>query len=366
MAGQVTNYQCPNCTAPIQFHGGSGQVKCDYCGTSYEIEVIEQIYADREETAATSAREAQWDMDRAGSEWTDEEMAQLRAYSCPSCGAELIMDDTSAATSCPYCNNPTIIPGQFAGQLKPDFIIPFKLDKDAAIAGLKQYYRGKKFLPRSFSDENHMEEIKGVYVPFWLFDGRADATMRFRGTIVHTRRSGNQEITRTDHYRVVRQGNIAFEKIPVDGSSKMPDAHMDAVEPFDYSELKTFSTAYLPGFMADRYDMDADACSQRANSRIRESTKDAFASTTIGYTGLIPEYSQIDLKQGEVKYALMPVWLLSTKWKGENFLFAMNGQTGKLIGDLPVDRGLYWSWFAKISLPLMAILGYIMFLGGRF
>ncbi len=365
MASQITNYQCPNCTGPLHFVGDSGQLECDYCGTNYEIEVIEQIYADKEEAAA-KATEPQWDMSMAGGEWSEEEAARLRAYSCPSCSAELIMDDTTAATSCPYCNNPTIVPGQFAGMLKPDYVIPFKLGKDDAIKALKKHYKGKKFLPKSFSRDNHIEEIKGVYVPFWLFDGEADASIRFLGTIINTYRSGDEEVTVTDYYRVVREGNIAFEKVPVDGSSKMPDAHMDAVEPFDYSELKTFSTAYLPGFMADKYDMDIDACKERANSRVENSTERALAATTRGYTSLISEYKSINLKQGQVKYALMPVWMLSSKWKGKDFLFAMNGQTGKLIGDLPVDKGLYWSWFGRIALPLMIILRYVMSIGGRF
>lgn len=366
MTTQITNYQCPNCTGPLHFLGDTGQIQCDYCGTNYEIEVIEQLYADKEEAAASAGLSHQWDMAMAGGNWSEEEAAHLRAYSCPSCGAELIMDDTTAATSCPYCNNPTIVPGQFTGQLKPDYVIPFKLDKNAAIAALKNYYKGKKFLPKAFSHGNHIEEIKGVYVPFWLFDGEADASVRFQGSRANTYTLGDEEVTVTEYFRVLREGNITFEKVPVDGSSKMPDEHMDAVEPFDYKELKSFSTAYLPGFMADKYDMDASACSERANNRIKKSTEDALASTTAGYTNLVPEYSQINLTQGEVKYALMPVWMLSTKWNDETFLFAMNGQTGKLIGDLPVDRGLYWSWFAKISLPLMAILGYFMFLGGRF
>lgn len=364
MATQITNYQCPNCTGPIHFIGDTGKLACDYCGTKYDVETIEQIYADKEESAS-KAKQPEWDMEMIGGSWSEEEAASLRAYSCPSCGAQLIMDDTTAATSCPYCNNPTIVPGQFTGQLKPDYVIPFKLDKEAAIKALKNYYKGKKFLPKSFSNNNHIEEIKGVYVPFWLFDGQADAKMRFRGTIVHTHRRGNREITTTEHFRVLREGNITFEKIPVDGSSKMPDEHMDAVEPFNYNDLKPFSTAYLPGFMADKYDMDVAACADRANSRIEHSTKEAMTATTRGYTTLVPEHSEINLKQGEVKYALMPVWMLSTKWNGQSFLFAMNGQTGKLIGDLPIDKGRYWGWFAKISIPLMAILGAIMFLGGR-
>ncbi len=366
MATQITNYQCPSCTGPLHFHGESGKLECEYCGTNYEVEVIEQIYRDKDEAAAAVGTEPQWDMTMVGGDWSEEEAAKLRAYSCPSCGAELIMDDTTAATSCPYCNNPTIVPGQFKDDLKPDYVIPFKLDKNAAIKALKDYYKGKKLLPKSFTSGNHIEEIKGVYVPFWLFDGKADASMRFMGTRSYMRRSGDYEITTTEFYRVVREGNISFEKIPVDGSSKMPDTHMDAIEPYNYGELKAFSTAYLPGYMADKYDMDIEVCIERANLRIENSTESALSATTTGYLSLTREYSNIDLTQGEVKYALMPVWMLATKWKDQEFLFAMNGQTGKLIGDLPVDKGLYWSWFAKISLPLIAILGYVMFLGGRF
>jgi uncharacterized Zn finger protein (UPF0148 family) len=366
LAIQITNYQCPNCTGPLRFAGDSGRLVCDYCGTSYEVSVIEQLYADKEQAAAAAGSEPRWDAAEAGADWSADEAARLRSYTCPSCAAELICDDTTAATSCPYCGNPTVVPGQFAGQLKPDFVVPFKLDKAAAIAALKQYYKGKKFLNKSFSDSNHLEEIKGVYVPFWLYDGQAAASMRFRGTVKNSYRSGDEEITVTEHYRVVREGNVSFEKVPADGSSKMPDAHMDAIEPFDYGELKPFSTAYLPGFMADKYDMDAAACSEKANARIRQSVKDVFASTTTGYSTLETEHADINLTQGEIRYALMPVWMLSTRWNGQSFLFAMNGQTGKLVGDLPVDRGLYWGWFAKISLPLMAILGAILFLGGAF
>jgi predicted RNA-binding Zn-ribbon protein involved in translation (DUF1610 family) len=288
----------------------------------------------------------------------------MRGYSCPSCAAEIICDNTTVASSCPYCGNPVIVPAQFTGQLKPDYVIPFRLDKKTATEALKEYYKGKRLLPKSFSTDNHIDEIKGIYVPFWLFDGESDAHIRFRATRVHTYRSGKYEITITEHFRLIRQGNIVFQKIPVDGSSKMPDAHMDAIEPFDYEELKEFSPAYLPGFLANKYDQDAEFCCKRANDRIRESTKDAFASTATGYTTLTPEYTDIKLKKGDINYAMMPVWLLSTKWADKNYLFAMNGQTGKLVGDLPVDWRKFWMWFAGISLPLMGIFSLILLVIG--
>jgi len=362
MATQVTNYQCPNCTGPLRFDSGLQLLVCDYCGTQYAVDVIEQLYADKEQAAAAAGTEPQWDMTLAGGQWSDEEAANMRGYKCPSCAAEIICDVTTAATSCPYCGNPTVIPGQFVGQLRPDFVMPFKFDKDYAIAALSKYYKGKKFLPKCFADKNNIDEIKGIYVPFWLFNGESYANMRFRGTVVRKFRQGDYDVTETNHYRVIREGNVAFEKVPVDGSTKMPDAHMDSLEPFEYRELMPFSTAYLPGFLADKYDLDAETCSQRANARIKASTEQVFAATTTGYTTLTPEYSFFDLKKGDVKYALLPVWMLYTKYAGQNYLFAMNGQTGKLIGDLPVDKGKYWSWFAGISLPIAAVLALILFL----
>ena len=285
----------------------------------------------------------------------------MRSYTCPSCAAGIVCDDTTAATSCPYCGNQTVIPGNLSGQLKPDFVIPFKLDKNAAMEALKKYYAKKRLLPKGFLKANQIEEIKGIYAPFWLFDGETEADMRFRATRVRTYTSGGYRVTKTDHYRVTRQGSISFEKVPVDGSSKMPDAHMDAIEPYSYGELKPFSTAYLPGFLAEKYDEDAQMCSTRANKRINRSTELAFAATTAVYSTLTQEYSNIVLKKGDVKYALLPVWMLSIKWNGKNFLFAMNGQTGKLVGNLPIDKGRYWSWFARISLPIAAVLAVLLF-----
>jgi predicted RNA-binding Zn-ribbon protein involved in translation (DUF1610 family) len=324
------------------------------------------MFKDKEQEALSAGTEPQWDISLTHN-FSEEEVARLRGYSCPSCAAQIICDDTTAATSCPYCGNPTVIPGQLSGeQLKPDYVIPFKLDKNAAIETLKNYYKDKKLLPLNFSSANHIQEIKGVYVPFWLYDGSGDAAMRFKAAKIKTYTSGGYKITDTDHYRVVREGTVSFEKVPVDGSSKMPDAHMDSIEPFKYNELKDFSTAYLPGFLADKYDEDAEVCSKRANERITASTENAIKKTVSGYSSLTREYCSITLKKGDVKYALLPVWLLSTQWNKQNFLFAMNGQTGKLIGDLPVDWGRYRNWLFKIAGPLAIILSGLLFIIGRF
>ena len=192
MATEVTNYQCPSCTGPLAFSSENGNLACDYCGQAFDIATIELLYAGKDQQAAANAAgEPEWDFTMEG--WSEEEAAHMRAYNCPSCGAQIICDETTAATSCPYCSNPTVVPGQFSGMLKPDFVVPFKMDKEAAKEALKKHYKGKKLLPKSFSTNNKIDEIKGIYVPFWLFDGRSDADIHYRATKKHTH---TQEIGR--------------------------------------------------------------------------------------------------------------------------------------------------------------------------
>lgn len=369
MPAQVTNYKCPACTGPLHFAGDSGKLECEYCGSSFEVAEIEAMMAQKEAEAAAAGAAADAQAAAAsGEEGMDGEWnysgenweagdASMKAYSCPSCGAELVCDETTAATSCPYCGNPTVVPGQFSGMLKPDYVIPFKLEKKDAVEALKKHYKGKKLLPKAFTDQNHIEEIKGIYVPFWLFDGEVAGNFTFEGTRSHTHREGDYNVTITEHYNVYRSGSLAFEKIPADGSSKMPDEHMDSIEPFDYSEMKPFSTAYLPGFLADKYDVSAEECASRAAERSANTIEEMLRDdASRGYQTCTTLSKDIHLQQGRISYALMPVWLLSTKWNNQNFLFAMNGQTGKLIGDLPVSWGKFWGFFFGISIPLLILM----------
>ena len=365
MATQVTNYQCPACMGPLHFTGESGRLECDYCGSSFNTAEIEALYGEKEANAAEAAQNAagaeqaiadgsDWDASGLSEDW-GVDAVNMKAYCCPSCGAELLCDATTAATSCPYCGNPSVIPGQFSGALKPDFVLPFKLSKEDAIKALKKHYLKKPLLPSTFSKANHLEEIKGVYVPFWMYDGKASGSVQFHATTVHKYTSGDYEITETSHYDVRRAGSIAFEKIPVDASSKMPDDYMDSIEPYDYTELKPFSTAYLPGFLADKYDVSVEDSRDRADRRCAGSLVNALEETVTGYASCNETGRSIQLKRGKVHYALLPVWILNTRWEGKDFLFAMNGQTGKLVGNLPVSTKRVIGLFAAIAALLVAI-----------
>ena len=235
------------------------------------------------------------------------------------------------------------------GRFSQDFIIPFKLDKKAAKEGLVKHLHGKILLPKVFKKENHIDEIKGVYVPFWLFDTDASADIRYHATKTRFWSDSDYDYTETSHYSVFRAGNIGFDQIPVDGSSKIDNDLTESLEPYVISEAVDFATPYLAGYVADKYDVSAEESAERANQRVRKAAEDAFRDTVIGYDSVTPEDTRIQLKGGKTHYALFPVWLLSTTWKGNHYLFGMNGQTGKFVGNLPVDKGIFTKWFLGLT-----------------
>ena len=398
MATAINTYQCPACTGPLQYSAASGKLECEYCGSSYEIAEVEAFYAKQAEAAAPkltcpacktelncegisgeatcpgcgaefqvedlrayAAQMAEkhedsmnWDTE-AGGQWQEGEADGLRIYGCKQCGGEIVADETTGATHCPYCGNPVVLTGHFTGLLKPDLVIPFKVDKKAAIAALQNHYKGKRLLPKVFKDQNHIEEVKGLYVSVWLFDADADACVEYEATKTHTWSDSEYNYTETRHYAVIRGGGIGFENVPVDGSSKMDDTLMESIEPFDISDAVPFKTAYLPGYMADKYDVDAGESIDRANQRIKQSTQDAFLATVQGYTSVTPVQSNISLQNGRAKYALYPVWILNTDWNGQKFTFAINGQTGKIAGDLPMDKGAFWKYLIGVTAAVTAL-----------
>lgn len=364
MAEQLSNYKCPNCGGPLRFDPKEQKLKCEYCDSLFTQEEVEQFYRPSELAAASGGTDTQWATDTG--DWSEEEAAHMRAYSCPSCGAQLIADENTAVTICPYCNNPTVVAGQFVTK-KPQYLLPFQLDKDKAVEILTQFYKGKPLLPRAFTSQNHIREIKGVYVPFWLYNGVMEADMTFTGERVQQFSHGDDIITETSHYNIDRRGTVSFSGVPADASSKMPDQYMDAIEPFDYTKLVDFDTMYMAGYLADSYDVDEEEDRKRADMRMTNSTVSSITNTVHGFTSVAPTSVNIRRIDGAAAYAFLPVWLLCTTWNGNNYLFAVNGQSGKIAGDLPSDKTLMISWFLGIAFGLF-ILGAVIsyFAGGGF
>ena len=349
MAG-LQEYKCPCCGGAIAFDSTIQKMKCPYCDTEFEMDALKGYDAELQDEETDSM---EWET-AAGGEWGEGETDGLRTYVCKSCGGEIVGDANTAATSCPFCDNP-IVMGQFSGSLKPDLVIPFKLDKKAAKEGLMKHLTGKRLLPKIFKDQNHIDEIKGVYVPFWLFDTDVDAKVRYKATKIRTWSDSDYNYTQTSYYMVHRGGSVGFEYVPVDGSTKMADDLMESIEPFNCGEAVDFQTAYLAGYLADKYDVTAEESIDRANERVKKSTEQAFAETVIGYDTVVAENTSVQFHGGKAKYALYPVWLLNTTWNGNKYTFAINGQTGKFVGDLPVDKAAATRWTLMLATTFTAV-----------
>ncbi|MDR2520162.1 MAG: zinc-ribbon domain-containing protein [Eubacteriaceae bacterium] len=345
----VAEYKCPNCGAALRFDSSKQKMQCDHCGTDFAVEAIEEY--------ESTAGEDSFDWAETGSDPGAGVLEGVVSYTCPSCGGEIVSEDEAAASSCPYCGNPAVFEKNISGLLKPDAIIPFKLEKKDATSTFESFFRKKFFLPKAFRTQNVLEEIKGIYVPFWLFGCSAQANITFKGMTSTSWSDRNYVYTKTDHYALKRSGKIAFDDVPVDGSTKADDTYMQAIEPFDYSAFKDFEPGYLSGFFADRYDVDAQQCMPLANERIRNSTIAVFQSTCSGYALEGTQNSSIRLQSSRIRYALLPVWMLRVTFAGKVFSYAMNGQTGKFVGKLPTDWGKFWMWLIGLFAAFSAVGG---------
>ena len=355
----IETYQCPQCSAPLIWK--NGELVCESCGASYKEEDMRALSEAMQENAGQSSLD--WNKCRNAQTFTAQDESALQEYNCPACGAVLVTSAATAATKCAYCGNNALIPKQFSGELRPDAILPFTVSREDAEKKLREHFHGKKLLPDDFVRACRVEDVEGLYVPYFLFNCQADARCTYRAERVNTYRRGDWQITDTLHFYVERCGRVSFDRVPVDGSSKMPDDLMESIEPFKFEDAVDFKTAYLAGYLADKYDVTAEQSIDRANERIKRSTEDAFASTVKGYHSVTTENSSIRLHNGKAKYALYPVWLLNTTWKGKKYLFAMNGQTGKFVGDLPVDNGLYFKWLGGLTagFGVIALIAYFLF-----
>lgn len=369
----LSEYKCPACGAPMEFDSTSQKMKCPYCETTMSVEeYTEMVKKETIDAAADEqSEEAKIDVTIEHNEedfqyWDASETAGMRVFGCESCGGEIIASETLGATTCPYCGNNVVMKGQFAGDLKPKYVLPFKKDKKQAKEAYYNHLQNKFFLPKIFKDANHIDEIKGVYVPFWLYDATASGEAVYSATRVHSRKTETlttiTTYTTTDYFQLNRSGLAKYVKVPADASTKMDDDLMDSVEPFDFNDLVPFTPAYLAGYLAERYDVSKEECLERAKQRMRKSTDTKFDETTGGYATVTPVSKNIRINASEISYVLLPVWILNTTWEGQHFIFAMNGQTGKIVGDLPCDTEAYKKYVRNKGLIGSAIVFAVIWL----
>ncbi|MGN0362646.1 MAG: hypothetical protein ACI4ET_07380 [Bilifractor sp.] len=369
MANQT--YKCPNCGGELNWDPASQKLKCPYCGSSFDPSVFEQ----KEEEADQSIREKTYEKgtsaaeagERQATDDTGVKPEDLRVYKCSVCGAEIITDKTTVATSCAFCGNPVILEENLDTLFRPDAVIPFHIGKDEIKNLYMQYLKKRPFTPKNFYTDAHIQKIKGIYTPFWLYDMPMEGELHGTGERLSTWSDNEYIYTKHDVYAIDRQGDLQIDKLPVDASSKMPDAAVDSIEPFHYQDLVPFKMAYMPGFFAERYDEDASFCSTRALKRAEKTTEDMLRRTVQGYSSLTVTAGS-HVKGGnsnlQSRYVLMPVYLLYTRYKDKDYLFSMNGQTGKAVGNVPISGkkvALFWLIRFPIIFVIVMLINFFLF-----
>lgn len=362
-------YKCSNCGGELQFDPESGKLKCPFCGRVQELNEQENAgqsqkgLVDHEVHEDTSASQSGMKAFVKATDGSTESTEDLVVYECPHCGAEIVTDKTTSATTCLFCKTPLVIEKQTSGKFAPKYVVPFEIDKKRLGELYEQYIAKKPFYPDEYASENVIDKIQGIYLPYWLYDLQMNGMMSARGEHTITTRRGKYMVTDHMVYQIERGGSMDFWKIPVVASSKASEEAMNAIEPYNYDKLMPYNPGYLPGFLAQRYDQDSDTRAARSEERARESFESALTSTMGGYEGLHVTGSQIRRALKSADYAILPAYLLYMDYKreqGEDHVIAVNGQTGQIAGNIPVDKGKRNRYFILCFLLSWLILAVVM------
>lgn len=354
---QTLENRCPACKASISFDAKLGKWKCEYCGSTFTLEEM-QKYSDNASGETKNKKDV-------SSSDTD---THYVSYHCESCGAEIIASEETAATFCIYCGNTAILQSKLSGKFSPDKIIPFKKEKEEAIRAFKDLSKGRAFVPKDFNDTKNIEKIRGVYIPFWLYNIKVSGDIVMNAETVEKWTVGKTHYTKTNVFHVTRGGDMMFENVPVDASSHFDNDIMNSIEPFQYQDLVPYNHAYLSGFYAERYDEESNQTFPEASNRSLNTARGVLKDDASLYLTKTILSDTLETKDESHSYVLLPVWMVNVKYHDKMYIFAMNGQTGEFIGNIPLDKGkafIYTIVIFLIAMIICIVASYLIFQGGQ-
>lgn len=360
-------YKCPSCGAAMEFDSATQMLQCGQCGNHLDVKTYEREYGKLYENAEAEEERTREGADEGPSGGQQEDTAEkmnMKVYHCQSCGAELLSDEFTSAVLCSFCGNPSLVEDRLEGAYKPQYIIPFKIDREQAKSIYRNWTKKGPLTPKELSSVSTIEKISGLYVPFWLYDFGAESQMTLNAQRIRRRRSGNTEYIYTDHYHIYRDVAADFEGIPADASEKMADDAMDKMEPYDYHGLEPFAMPYLSGYLSERYNFTDDQIEQRVRQRANRYITDITRNTVKGYDTVSVLSNQISINRKGSHYVLMPVWVLNCRYHDKAFQFMLNGQTGKIVADRPISRkrAVAWGMGIFIGVFMLVMLGGLVIL----
>ena len=362
----VITFKCPNCGGELVFDPASQQYICEYCDSRFTQEELDALTpaSGREETLEEPAASSQeQDVSQTGETASAGSGGTAVVYHCPSCGAEIVTDETTAATFCYYCHNPVVLEGRLSGDYLPDEIIPFRIDRKGAEQKFFEFVKSKKFVPRAFFSQSQLEKLSGVYYPYWLYESELSGRMEGEGSRIRVWRTGSTEYTETSVYHIQRGGDVRITNLTRNALKKTNRELVENVQPYELEQMKPFNMGYLSGFVAEKRDMEKEVFSDELHQQTEEYARDLIRATTSGYTGMRTNFSPFARRMEQWHYALLPVWVLTYRSMGKLYYFAMNGQTGQIAGKLPIDRkklGFLSAGFGAAAALLCLIGGYLL------
>ena len=325
----IITYKCPNCDAGLLFDAELQLFKCEFCLSKFTETELNNT--DTAKKAEEKAKE------------NEEFRSEILEYYCSSCGAEVIADKNTAADFCYYCHNPIVLADKVSGEFKPTKIIPFKFDKNEAKKTFFRFAKKKWFVPKAYFSEDNMDKISGVYYPFWVTDADTDSEMHGIGKNVRTWRAGDYRYTETTTYAVYRRGELHFEDITSSAISTEDKAMLEGILPYPVEDYQDFSMPYLQGYVAKKRDVDRSNLYGEVKSRMNSYARTLLERTT-HYDALSVDNVDVSVLSSHWEYSLMPIWILTykkkhkrTPKKDRTYVYAMNGSTGKVYGELPVS-----------------------------
>lgn len=302
----VIDHKCPGCGTKIIYNIKTNKWDCSSCNMSYTLEDLQKFDGNAASIEANK----------------EDEHIKIDVYKCPDCGAEIITDENTASTSCVYCGNTSIIRNRLVGEYAPELIIPFKTTKEDFYEKFKTLLLGRPMLDKTYFNNIEIENIKGIYLPYFLFD------IKYIGQVDYT-------YVRKYTYNDTTYAEIVARDIPYDGSKYLDDDIMMNIFPYDFNESKKYNHGYLSGFLAERYDERKENLKERMLEKFENSLGLYIKSQNKRNVKKV-DSSKMKKEISDPKYVLLPVWIV--KVKGNESYFAMNGQTKEIIGHIPLDK----------------------------
>lgn len=334
----VISYKCPNCDGELIFDPKTQKYKCEYCFSLFSQEELDAMKPAEQEERVESVDETFEEDAQNTKEQKSDDTGEAVIYSCPSCGAEIVTDATTAATFCYYCHNPVVLGGRLSGDFMPDQVVPFSIEKKAAEQKFLEYLNKKKFIPRAFFNKKQMEHLSGVYFPYWVYETSMRGHMDAKATKTRVWRSGDTEFTETRFFDVEREGRIVLKDMTENALNKANKVLAEGILPYRMEEAKPFQYGFLSGFLAEKRDIEKAQISDQMRSEAREYAGKMLRETVHGYATVTGQRNGFSDQKENYSYTLLPIWTLTYKGKdGNTYYYSMNGQTGKVCGKLPID-----------------------------